>query len=619
MGRTPWHAGPQARFVRTPGQILSLTSHLSFSSQRSGATCSSSSGLQGSPSASFLHSTSSTVNPLNCSTNSGTRTTPILPRSPSHPTSLPLARLSSNSRPPLRRKNSFAESMAKCQKKADEMKSQQMSPKQKLLGSSPRRDPDSSFQLQQMPNSSMDLGAGSKNQTIEWKSESSPMKQGQSEREDKENMAPHVEGRDSPDLDLDLAFPDTQMLDHVTPPKKSHPEQVLPHDKTPPHRLFEGDDSLGSLSSSPKPLASSLPLLSSPPISPVHGGLAGSPSVKPATFLPTSPLGHLSSPSSSSPRSEGGLNKRIPSPRSSPSSTPTLSPSCLSAHSVAAANMRALRQRSGSTPETLRMNDQDSDLNLNITLDQVEETIEKLEDNKKNIMDLNLFEEDDDGDAVFTVPGSTPDQQRPEKKFKMPTPFPLFSKKRKVSSASCNSSTTGLTDDLTELAVLKRRKSVETGPSPFNLIDQWKSCEQREVLSSGSVSSSDDAQEPVQPSSRSKCLSRSSSEEEQGVGYGCSTPVLSPLSAVPLRMKVGGKGKAVQFKSPAGMLTPVQACKPPLHLQPGLTLAHLDAEADQMTTPPSRQRSFSGEPASAGFSTPFRLAQILLLCVSNTP
>ena len=62
------------------------------------------------------------------------------------------------------------------------------------------------------------------------------------------------------------------------------------------------------------------------------------------------------------------------------------------------------------------MNDQDSDLNLNVTLDQVEETIEKLQDNKKNIFDLNLFEEDDDGDAVFTVPGSTPDQQRPEKR-----------------------------------------------------------------------------------------------------------------------------------------------------------------------------------------------------------
>merc|ERR1719234_1507321 len=309
----------------------------------------------------------------------------------------------------------------------------------------------------------MDLGAGSKNQTMEWKSESSPIKTtNHCERDGKENVVPPLEGRHSPDhLDLDLAFGEEERLaTQVTPPKAES--------KTPPPRLFpEGDDSLGSLSSSPKPLASSLLPLSSPPISPVHGQQShGSPRVKPATYLPTSPLRCSSPNNSSSPGSDGGLNKRIPSPRSSPSSTPILSPkSCLGPHSSAAANMRALRQRSGNTPETLRTGiDEDSDLHLDATLDKMEENLDNLvENNKKDFLDQSGLEEEDEEDAVFTVPGGTPPpvQQQHERRFKMPTPFPLFSKKRKISSFSSNCSSnnsTGLTDDLTELAVLKRLK-----------------------------------------------------------------------------------------------------------------------------------------------------------------
>jgi len=593
VGRTPWHAGPQARFVRTPGQILSLTSHLSFSSQRSGDLPS---GVL-SPGGSFLHSSASTTNPLNCSTNSGTRTTPILPRSPSHPNSLPLARLS-NSRPPLRRKNSFAESMAKCQSKAALEAKTPHSPKQGLLlGSSPTKDPDSSFQLQQMPNSSMDLGAGSKNQTIEWKSESSPMKASQSEREGKENVVPMLEGRHSPDLHLDLAFPDTQMLvAPVTPPKAESGS------KTPPLRLFpEGDDSLGSLSSSPKPLASSLLPLSSPPISPVHGSHQ-SPLVKQATYLPTSPL-QGSSPGSS-PRSDGGLDKRLASPRSSPSSTPILSPkSCLGPHSAAAANMRALRQRSGNTPETLRtLFNEDSDLHLDATLDKMEQNVNNMVDFKKDFLDRSGLEEDEDGDVVFTVPGGTPVQhERLEKRFKMPTPFPLLSKKRKLSSFSsnCSSNSTGLTDDLTELAVLKRQKPSDNQAVPPSFDESWKICERKEVFSGSTSMTSRSSSEGLLPGDSRQSKSSCSSEEEQGIGYGCSTPVFSPLSAIPRRMKAGAKGKAVQFKSPAGVFTPVQPCKP------GLTLAQLDAESVQMTTPPPHQQRTSS-PAVAGLTTPFR-------------
>ena len=180
----------------------------------------------------------------------------------------------------------------------------------------------------------------------------------------------------------------------------------------------------------------------------------------------------------------------------------------------------------------------------------------------------------------------------------MPTPFPLFSKKRKISSFSSNCSSnnsTGLTDDLTELAVLKRLKPADNQPVSLNL---GESNEQKEVFSGStslaSQSSSDDN------GHQSKSSSSSSSEEEQGLGYGCSTPVFSPLSAVPRRMKAGAKGKAVQFKSPAGVFTPVQACKP------GLTLAQLDAESAQMTTPPPHQQRTSS-PAGPGLATPFRL------------
>ena len=602
VGRTPWHAGPQARFVRTPGQILSLTSHLSFSSQRSSDPTS---GVI-SPGGSFLHSSSSTTNPLNCSTTSGTRTTPIFPRSPTHPNSLPISRLSC-SRPPLRRKNSFAESMAKCQVKAKEVRS---SPKKVLLGSSPPRDPDSSFQLQQMPNSSMDLGAGSKNQTMEWKSESSPIKQSQSEREGKENVVPLLEGRHSPDLDLDLAFPDTQMLSKVTPPKPILSESLKPLSKTPPRLFPEGDDSLGSLSSSPKHLASSLLPISSPPISPVHGS-SGSLPAKAATYLPTSPL-RCSSPDSSSPRSDGGLNKRIPSPISSPSSTPILSTPCLGPLSSAAANMRALRQRSGNTPESLRTGSEDSDLHLDATLDKMEENIVSLVDNKKDFLDQSGLEEDEEGDAVFTMPGGTPLQHEHERRFKMPTPFPLVSKKRKMSSGSnCSSNSTGLTDDFTELATMKRLRPSDNQPVSLNLDENWKNTEQKQVISRGSRSSSEDLPGPGNAHQSPISKSSSSSEEEQGLGYGCSTPVFSPLSAVPRRMKGGVKGKAVQFKSPAGVFTPVQACKPQFHHQAGLTLAQLDAESAQLATPPSHHRRTSS-PAVHGLATPFRLIANLI-------
>ena len=265
--------------------------------------------------------------------------------------------------------------------------------------------------------------------------------------------------------------------------------------------------------------------------------------------------------------------------------------------------MRALRQRSGNTPETLRtLFNEDSDLHLDATLDKMEQNVNNMVDFKKDFLDRSGLEEDEDGDVVFTVPGGTPVQhERLEKRFKMPTPFPLLSKKRKLSSFSsnCSSNSTGLTDDLTELAVLKRQKPSDNQAVPPSFDESWKICERKEVFSGSTSMTSRSSSEGLLPGDSRQSKSSCSSEEEQGIGYGCSTPVFSPLSAIPRRMKAGAKGKAVQFKSPAGVFTPVQPCKP------GLTLAQLDAESVQMTTPPPHQQRTSS-PAVAGLTTPFR-------------
>ena len=274
--------------------------------------------------------------------------------------------------------------------------------------------------------------------------------------------------------------------------------------------------------------------------------------------------------------------------------------------------MRALRQRSGNTPESLRTGSEDSDLHLDATLDKMEENIDSMVDNKKDFLDQSGLEEDEEGDAVFTMPGGTPLQHEHERRFKMPTPFPLVSKKRKISSGSnCSSNSTGLTDDFTELATMKRLRPSDNQPVSLNLDENWKNAEQKQVISRGSRSSSEDLPGPGNAHQSPISKSSSSSEEEQGLGYGCSTPVFSPLSAVPRRMKGGVKGKAVQFKSPAGVFTPVQACKPQFHHQAGLTLAQLDAESAQLATPPSHHRRTSS-PAVHGLATPFRLIANLI-------
>ena len=104
--------------------------------------------------------------------------------------------------------------------------------------------------------------------------------------------------------------------------------------------------------------------------------------------------------------------------------------------------------------------------------------------------------------------------------------------KRKVSctTASTSSFTSGLTDDLTDLKLIKRKKG-----------------EMEENIPSEQVEDQD-----LGSSSTSTKSSSTSSEEDQGPGQGFSTPV--PLSAGPRHLN---GLKTVKFVSPAGV-TPVE-------------------------------------------------------------
>jgi len=496
VGRTPWHAA-RSHLVRTPGQILSLTSHLSFSSMQSGPE---------SPGGSFTTS-SSPPPPLHPATpllpsSSPRSPLPLLPRTTPCSAPEPGQRAGQGPRRILR-KNSFTEALALLPSKA--LRAPASSPRRPGRPSSPR-EADSSYRLQELPNSSMEQVAD-RNRTMEFE-------------EDKENQ-----GEELP------AFPDTftaPLLLHPPTSPRHLPPTTPPHPSTPPHH---DEDSRGSLSSSPKPPSSLLPhpsvedsfLHKCSAISPVQEHSAPPhPSYLPSSphRLPSSPH-HLTSTS-------------LPSSSPSP-------PHLSSPLSLAAANMRALRE-----PERLRFESFEGSLSPE---DTEEESVEEREEAGETM------EEVEEGPSTphSSIAG-----------FKVPTPLPT--RKRKASS-SC----TGLTEDLTDLMVVKRPRTVE---------------EVEEEVEEGGTSST-------------KSASSSSSEEEQREGYGCSTPVqpssLAPLSAVPRHMK---GFKAVKFVSPAGV-TPVHHA-PTLAKLP-LSLAALDA-GERALTPPLP----TSPPPSSIPATPFR-------------
>ena len=529
VGRTPWHAGAQSRLVRTPGQILSLTSHLSFSSPDHQRTPDSLGG-------SFIQSSSLCT------------ASPLLPQ-PISPSSAPC----SNARK-LTRTNSFTKALARHQQEQEARLLEQESRRIEGPPSSPcRPDPmetsvNSSFRLQELPNSSMDLGV--MNKTIDFETPTTRGQEVKSNQEHEEEEGHCYE-----------------------------PEPFLPSEPCTPPRLAWGEeeDSRGSLSSSPKPLASLLPpalaLLAS-----FQGDTSPVSSLSSLKPSPRKPLLELSTnlPSSTPSRSSKALSPTRPGqelePRSLPSSplrsqpssptlhstslpssplsTPLLSPSLPSSSSTLS-NMRALRHHSGSTPERLRVGGDsfDSDLQLETSGDQ---------------------EHDETKEASF----------------KVPTPL-AGPKKRKVSSCSSTSpfpspSCSGLTDDLTDLVVIKRLRQEEEerlgeggdeqGTSPDTPSEKpFISCvreqddlcggdeqrsrrssseeqdEGRSGMASGASSEEERSSSNEKPSSsrskgdderRGRATSGSSEEEEQGPGYGYSTPVLPPLSAVPRHMKV---------------------------------------------------------------------------------
>ena len=145
--------------------------------------------------------------------------------------------------------------------------------------------------------------------------------------------------------------------------------------------------------------------------------------------------------------------------------------------------------------------------------------------------------------------------------------------KRKASfiNTSASSFTSGLTDDLTDLQLIKRKKGK---------MEEDVLCEQAKDQILGSSSSSTKS-------------SSTSSEEDQGPGQGYSTPV--PLSAIPRHLK---GLKTVKFVSPAGV-TPVQH-----HLSQPIAPLSL-AQFDRLDRSfPSSSQSFQSPLPSTPFRTP---------------
>lgn len=714
--KTPWPAGSQAlreRLIRTPGQILSLTSHLSFSNvttdsendsrrtgcdsyggsytalshevpsdlgrlsrtgQRLGSDPGRSSQLGHSMSSSFsARPTSMSFSMVNTSTTPSDKiiTTPHDKVVTSRPNLVtPMA----SSRGRLVRKNSFTEALARHTKEQELSRQvldkqaglmQPLTSPSNRLNISGQMDTSDNFKLQCLPNSSLDLGH---NKTIEFAQADgfpfTPSKRVGSVdsadevfEEEKENLclpsSPLGHIPSSPlnrsvlslpgpgDLDFNLASspPCPDLHIPCSPPYRNTPSPCSPsykelHLPSSPPLLFN-DDSRGSISSSPKHVAtSSKQLCDNLNISPV--------STKPleGTPYPTTPVfsGTIENTSFNIPSCAAASDKV----------TPVFPLGALSTSTVACENMRSIRDRDSTlSPEQLRgdrsyqswdsdihlekeikdnnrlelsqtdSGDRTQDMDFSEVVEDVEESVNIISDevgspatpvrsplpcprltSPESMRDMTGRQESMN-DSATTSPilvikqiqsrGTCPPQTPPNtnlnkilvtpvssvgpSQFKVPSGS--SNRKRKCSGALTTPTPlqSGNTGLTTDLTDLILSKRTKFDPSPtIHLI-------------------SDDTTVSVR--SETNSTSSSSSEEEQGPGYGYSTPVQqysTPLSAVPNHIKLLKGFKAVKFVSPAGV-TPVQHLGPP---NPGttntlpcpLSLADLDSESRPSTPPP---------------------------------
>lgn len=419
VAKTPWPAGSQAlreRLIRTPGQILSLTSHLSFSnvttesesdSRRTG--CDSYGGsyttisheippdhgrhsrtghkLGSDPGRSFPASHSQSMNmsssfstrPTSMSFSmANTSTTPsdMISTTPSDKLVTSKSQLvtpMASTRGRLVRKNSFSEALARHTKEQElsrlVLDKKPLTSPENRLNISGQMDTSDNYKLQALPNSSLDFGH---NKSIEFAQVDgfpvTPSKRLESVdspdevfEEDKENMClPSSPLGNIPSSPLNrsvLSLPGPGDQDFNFPSSPPCPDIQLPC--SPPYR---------DTTSPSSPSYKELYLPSSPPIlfnDDSRGSISSSPKhvsalSKPQNFnispVSTNPLD--GTPYPSTPVFSGTLDTaspNIPSSSTSNKITPVLPSGVLSTSTQACENMRSIRDRDTTlSPEQLR-------------------------------------------------------------------------------------------------------------------------------------------------------------------------------------------------------------------------------------------------------------------------
>jgi len=604
LSKTPYHnkQGKNHRLVRTPGQILSLTSHLSFSNIKEDSRAHHSGHTSHGAGGSYTESDSCSNTPVTSSqrlvtqhmsldkqagtTAHGTPTAqfgrPVaahmsLERQGGHGAcqgTPPAGQVKARAQPEaqsatpaagargrLLRKNSFTEALARHTLEQEEKlrkKVLQKEEKKKLETHDQEKETENvlecsveSARLQELPNSSFDLGQGQSNKTIEFDvALLTPSKSDKGwSTEDKENFCKR-EAFFSPKYSI----PSSPLRELRTGTVQSSPNhsQESQHDSSmdslplnvpsSPFRLLD-EDSRGSISSSPKNSKQKLP--------PIDEGYDIN--VSPVTRSSDSPVVNFNFSS-----------LRSPAVAVNEDGTPITHIEGLQLNSRAREIMKDFQEYSVSQ-ENLRLEDTfDSDLRLDTNSTTESRHMSSTSHDESSDQHSLLYERVEETDVEIVQIGSilpTPQQERRAdsvphpsieldlSNFKVPVKM-LASKKRKSSDDSFQQSS-GLTGNFTNLVVERKRPREDSS---------------------------------IVSSSRNDSVGSSSDEEMSGgPGYGFSTPVgAGPLSALPQHMRgldKAGNMKAVKFVSPAGV-TPVLYQGEREHGHHRFSLADIDRETD---------------------------------------
>jgi len=670
VGKTPRPAGNYAAketLIRTPGQILSLTNHLSFSNVTTDSEGDSKRNNSDSYGGSYTAISHDTLPELGRVSRLGQRPG-SLPGSQSvclsnshcgRPTSMSQSLVASVTTPDhksnteklvtpmvsgrvrLVRKNSFSEALARHTKEQELSRlvlnkgSGGTSPQVKLNFSQADSSLNSSA-LQVLSSSMLEWGKCSPNSDNDGSKETVCASDVDDVfTENKENIIPvssPLEIIPSSPLNNsaisnaepcanDLILPSSPPPDVQFPfntsresPIPSSPFKELEIPSSPP--LLFNDDSRGSISSSPKHLSDPVPFSQNLNISPV-GATNDSTSVSP-----------------------GRSNSDSFSPsKTSENVTPVLSAGVLTTINQASENMRSMRKTGFDfSPEQLRGDTSclswDSDIHLEENkYDRMELSIEDNEESSSREIDcedkeiicssskhiegsISCTRDSSSVSKNLTICSNESSLPLDTSAFKVP---PASSgRKRKSSgfpsySPTSDHSKSGLTGDLTDLVLSKRVKTDSNNELKYTGCGLTGDLTNL-VMSKGLQSGDEWAKDKDSKDRSKQSTSSSSSEEEQGPGYGNSTPVhqySTPISAVPNHMKVLKGLKAVKFVSPAGV-TPVPAPgKLEVNMNPTMpcprSLVDLDSDCRPSTPPPFLNLKTSCMTPSAAINrTPLR-------------